>query len=79
MAMVDVDVGGEVEVEVEDEDEEREARSDGTRVSWRQRVAPICQTRAYKLYTKNQNRGHMYVVRPDQSQRLVAQGKPGTI
>ena len=43
MAMVDVDVGGEVEVEVEDEDEEREARSDGTRVSWRQRVAEFAR------------------------------------
>ena len=66
MAMVDVDVGGEVEVEVEDEDEEREARSDGTRVSWRQRVAGICQTRAYKLYTSVLECVDMYVVNPDQ-------------
>ena len=43
---------GDNEVEVEVEDEEPEARSDGTRVSWRQWVAGICQTRAYKLYTK---------------------------
>ena len=66
MAMGEVDVGDEVEGEVGDEDEEREARSDGTRVSWGQTVAGICQTRAYTPYTKNQNRGHMYVVRPDQ-------------
>ena len=52
MAMGDVEGGGEVEGEVEDEDEEREARSDGTRVSWGQTVAGICQTRTYKLYTR---------------------------
>ena len=62
MAMGDVDGDGEVEGEVEDEDEEREARSDGTRVSWGQTVAGICQTRAYKLYTSVLECVHMYVV-----------------
>ena len=57
---------GDNEVEVEVEDEEREARSDGTQVSWRQRVAGICQTRAYKLYTSVLECVHMYVVNPDQ-------------
>ena len=70
---------GDNEVEVEVEDEEREARSDGTRVSWGQTVAGICQTQAYKLYTKKQDRGHVSVIRPDQSQLLVAQGGTGTI
>ena len=57
---------GDNEVEVEVEDEEREARSDGTRVSWGQWVAGICQTRAYKLYTSVLECVHMYVVNPDQ-------------
>ena len=51
---------GDNEVEVEVEDEEREARSDGTRVSWGQWVAGICQTQSYKLNTRVRSRGRMY-------------------
>ena len=76
MSLVDVegdgDVDGEGEVEGDDEerearsDEEREVRSEGTRVSWGETEAGICQTRAYKLYTSVLECVHMYVVNPDQ-------------
>ena len=47
-----VDVEGDVGVEGEGRGRTKSERRDQT-VSWGQTVAGICQTRAYKLYTKN--------------------------
>ena len=76
MSVGGVEVG--VEVEGDGRGQTKSERRDQT-VSWGQTIAGICQTQAYKLYTKKQDREHVYVVRPDQSQLLVAQGRPGTI